>query len=410
LFPGYFVQWIVGTYEIFCPNRQANPRWLQYYFHLVGSVFVTFSSAIKDSARARLSFRPQLAVCAFACFVLAAGGPAAAQSSRRWYIERTYANSQAGDFIGGEDLTVRLAAIEALGRFNGSVVVVDTSNGRLLTVVNQKLALASGYMPCSTIKLVAGLAALNEGIVNPGKKVWFEGYWFMTMVEGLAISNNVYFEHLGRQLGFERFKRYANLLGFGEKAGWRIPGEQLGKFPEKEHGGGIARMTTFGDGISVTPLQLAAFTSALANGGTLHYLQAPATPREAEDLKAKVKRQLPGARWLSEVQEGMTQAVKRGTGRKARTAGRPILGKTGTCSQYHRPGRTQLGWFASYNEGEGKRLAIVVLLRGGPMMFGPRAAEIAGNIYKTLSRENYFTSDPASSQVVSLGLEHCCSP
>ena len=370
---------------------------------------MTFLSAGKDSALARLSFRLRLVTCVLVCLVLVAASPAAAQF-RRWFIERTYANSQAGDFIAGEDLRVRLAAVGALGKFNGSVVVVDSSNGRLLTVVNQKLALASGYMPCSTIKLVAGLAALNEGIVGPGKKVWFEGYWFMTMVEGLAISNNVYFEHLGRKLGFERFKRYAKLFGFGEKAGWRIPGEQLGKFPDEEHGGGIARMTTFGDGISVSPLQLAAFVSALANGGTLHYLQAPATPQEAVNLTPKVKRQLPVERWLSEVREGMSEAVKRGTGRKARTAGRPILGKTGTCSQYHRPGRTQLGWFASYNEGEGKRLAIVVLLRGGPMMYGPRAAEIAGNIYRSLSRENYFTSDPSGTQVVSLGLDRCCSP
>ncbi len=367
-------------------------------------------SATKRSARARPRFGPLLTALAGVSLVLAAGDSAAAQSSRRWSIERTYANSQAGDSIAGEDITVRQAALDALGKFNGSVVVVDTSSGRLLTVVNQKLALSSGYMPCSTIKLVVGLAALNEGIVSPGKKVWFEGYWFMTMVEGLAISNNVYFEHLGRELGFERFKRYANLFGFGEKAGWRIPGEQLGKFPAEEHGGGIARMTTFGDGISVNPLQLAAFVSAVANGGTLHYLQAPATLGEARDLIPKVKRRLPVECWLSEVRAGMTAAVKRGTGRKARTVGRPILGKTGTCTQYHRPGRTQLGWFASYNDGEGKRLAIVVLLRGGPMMFGPRAAEIAGNIYKRLSQVNYFTSNPAHSQIVSLGLERCCLP
>ncbi len=72
---------------------------------------MTFSSAIKDSAGARLSLRRFLAACALVCFVVAAGSSAAAQPSRRWYIERTYANSQAGDFIGGEDLTVRHSAI-----------------------------------------------------------------------------------------------------------------------------------------------------------------------------------------------------------------------------------------------------------------------------------------------------------
>ena len=175
-----------------------------------------------------------------------------------WYTEQTFADSAAGDVTDGEDLSVRRAAVEALGKFNGSVVVVDTSNGRVLTMVNQKLALSSGFMPCSTIKPMVGLAALSEGIVQPGDKVWFDRTWTMSMVEGLAISNNVYFGYLGEQLGFERVRRYANLFGFGEKAGWDIPGEQLGEFPATESEMGVGRMTSFGDGIHATPLQMAA--------------------------------------------------------------------------------------------------------------------------------------------------------
>ena len=335
------------------------------------------------------------------------------RSRSRWYIERTYANSPAGDFTAGEDLAVRRAAVEALGKFNGSVVVVDTSSGRILTMVNQKLALASGYSPCSTIKLVVGLAALNEGIVRPEQKVWFDGYWFMTMVNGLAISNNVYFEYLGSKLGFDRFKRYANQYGFGDKAGIGIPGEQLGKFPKEAIRSGVERMSSFGEGIAATPLQMAAFVAALANGGTLYYLQAPRAPSEAAELEPRIKRRLPGARWLPEVRSGMLEAVKRGTGRKARSARRVLYGKTGTCSQYHRPGRTQLGWFACFNEvnkDREKQLAVVVMLRGGPMMYGPRAAEIAGKIYQTLDERSYFTSNPAPTELVSLGPADCCAP
>ncbi len=62
---------------------------------------------------------------------------------------------------------------------------------------------------------MAGLAALSENLVEPETKVWFDGYWFMTMTEGLAISNNVYFAYLGRRLGFDRLKRYAHWLGLG---------------------------------------------------------------------------------------------------------------------------------------------------------------------------------------------------
>ena len=86
---------------------------------------------------------------------------------RRYYtMEPTFADSTAGDYTEGEDPAVRQAAIRALGKYNGSVVVVDTSDGRVLTMVNQKLALSNGYVPCSTIKLVAGLAALKEGLVD----------------------------------------------------------------------------------------------------------------------------------------------------------------------------------------------------------------------------------------------------
>ena len=327
------------------------------------------------------------------------------RSRRRayWYDERTYTDPTAGDFSTGEDAIVREAVVEALGKFNGAVVVVDAGCGRVLTMVNQKLALASGYIPCSTIKLVVGLAALNEGIVKPGAKVWFEGYWFMTMVEGLAISNNVYFSYLGEQLGFERLKRYANLFGLGEKAGWEIAGEQLGRFPDAENRWSVGRMSTYGDGISVTPLQLAALMGALANGGTLYYLQAPRSEQQIADFSPKVKRQLPIRPWLGEIETGLGEAVKRGTGRKARLAGQLIRGKTGTCTQRRRPYRAHLGWFASYNQGQEKKLAIVVMLRGGPMMYGPRAAEVAGNIYRRLADRGYFRSPPASAANVIAG-------
>src|SRR5574340_1499261 len=67
-----------------------------------------------------------------------------------------------GDNVDGDDLNIRRAAVAALGGYNGSVVVVDPRTGRVLTIVNQKLAFSSGFIPCSTIKLVTALAALSE--------------------------------------------------------------------------------------------------------------------------------------------------------------------------------------------------------------------------------------------------------
>ena len=78
----------------------------------------------------------------------------------------TFADSTIGDSVRGEDLLVRRAAVRALGPYNGSVVVADPSTGRILTLVNQKLAMHGAFEPCSTIKIVAALAGLSEGVIN----------------------------------------------------------------------------------------------------------------------------------------------------------------------------------------------------------------------------------------------------
>jgi cell division protein FtsI/penicillin-binding protein 2 len=115
----------------------------------------------------------------------------------------------------------------------------------------------------------------------------------------------------------------------------------------------------------------------------------------------------------------MHQAVKRGTGRTARVAGQSIWGKTGTCSQYYRPNRERirLGWFTSFNEIDGQKLAITILLRGGGYVVGPRAAEMAGEIYRRLADEQYFISRKAPLTAQSAkpepppntDLEFCCA-
>ncbi len=318
-----------------------------------------------------------------------------------WYTERPYADSTAGDWAEGEDPLVRSAAVEALGELNGAIVVTDAETGRILTMVNQKLALSNGYIPCSTIKLVAAFGALSEGVIQPREKVWFAGGWFMTIVEGLAISNNVLFDHLGEMLGFQRFARYARLFGLGEKAGWAIPGEQIGEFPSQEHPSGVGRMTSFGDGIFVTPLQLAAFTGAIANGGKLYYLQHPSSRAEAQSFQPLLKRELGIGPWIPEVREGMAESVRRGTSKTVRAPGQQVWGKTGTCSLYlGRKSRTRLGWFTSFaHTPDGRTLAVVVMLRGGASIYGPLAAEIAGNLYRGLNRREITSGGSPATEV-----------
>lgn len=320
------------------------------------------------------------------------------------WTESPLADSTAGDLVDGEDLVVRQAAVAALGPLNGSVVAVDPNTGRILSMVNQKLALASGFIPCSTIKVPVALAALNEGIISLHTKLRLARGWYMNLTDALAISNNVFFARLGEALGFQKVNQYARLFGFGEKAGWNIPGEQLGKFPEAPPKVGVGRLTSFGDDISATPLQQAAFVSTLANGGTLYYLQYPRTEEEIAQFVPKVKRRLDIAPLIPYVLPGMAAAVERGTARRAYDPADPIMGKTGTCSQ----DGARLGWFTSYND-LGNKLAVVVMLRGGRTTFGPRAAEVAGRIYRSLTEQNYFAAHRQLTPAAFVAGESCCS-
>ena len=273
---------------------------------------------------------------------------------------------------------------------NGTAVVIDPSNGRILAMVNQKLALSPGAEPCSTIKLTVALAALSEGLVTRDTPVQLAGFR-MNMTQALAKSNNLYFEELGRELGFDRVRHYATQFGLGELAGYHIDGEQLGQYPDQPipaAEGGVGRMCSFGQGVSLTPLQLGAFVAAIANGGTLYYLQHPTTPDEAAHMAPKVKRTLDIAKYVPDMQDGMAGAVEYGTARRLRANFNelPVFGKTGTCSD----NGTRFGWFASYSDSPQGSLVTVFFLEGGRPTFGPRAAELTGEFYKNLWDKDYF--------------------
>src|SRR5712692_9610232 len=304
--------------------------------------------------------------------------------------EPTYADSTVGDNVDGEDLEVRRAAVESLGPLNGSVVVSDPGTGRILAMVNQKLAGGNGFQPCSTIKVPVAFAALSEGIIERDTMVRIYGRTKMSLTTALAKSNNQYFAKLGEQLGYEKMSYYAHLFGLGEKAGLDIPGEHAGHFPaEPPKNGGMGMLTTFGEEISLTPLQLAAIMGSIANGGTLYYLQHPRSQEEVANLVPRVKRKLDIESQIPEVRPGMRGAVEYGTARRvfALTEDQ-IMGKTGTCSDR----RTHLGWFGSFGEINEKKVVVTVLLTGGKPCVGPAAAAVAGGVYKRLSEQNFFSA------------------
>lgn len=324
-----------------------------------------------------------------------AGGP---------WTEPTFADSTSGDNIDGEDLKIRRAAVEALGPYNGSVVVVDPSNGRILSMVNQKVALGTGFQPCSTIKVSVALTALSEKVIQPTTQLRLYGMR-MNLTYALAHSNNYFFAALGEKLGFQRVSAYAHQFGYGERAGLDILGEQPGHYPSAPpRNGGVAMLTSFGEEVSQTPLQLAALLSAVANGGTLYYLQYPTTPQEIAVFSPRVKRQLDITNLIAGVKPGLRGAVEFGTAHRARQE-EPIAGKTGTCSEDH----THLGWFGSFNDVNGRQLVVVVLLTGGRPAIGALAASIAGEIYRRLDEQSYFATARALTPATLIPNRLCCT-
>ena len=309
---------------------------------------------------------------------LIAGGP---------WLEPTFADSTSGDKIDGEDLAVRRAAVEALGALNGSVVVADPTTGRILTIVNQKVAFSNGYQPCSTVKVYAALAGLSEGIIDSNTQQRIYGRAHMNLTTALAKSNNPFFANIGIQLGYDKVSHYARMFGLGEKAGLNIPEEQPGAIVDGPPAlGGMGMMTSFGEGIKLTPLQLLSLMSALANNGTMNYLQYPKTQAEAQSLVPKMKRQLPIEKLIPELTPGMLGATEFGTARRAGYSyNEPIFGKTGTCTDRESP--VHLGWFGSFSEVNGRKYAVVVLLTGGRYISGPAASGVAGQIYRALAEQ-----------------------
>ena len=310
-----------------------------------------------------------------------------------------------GDNVDGEDLTVRRAAVEAMGRFNGSVVVVNPQTGRILSVVNQRLALRSGFIPCSTVKLVTSLAALNEGIVDRYTQIYIGRRVSFNLTSAIAHSNNQYFARLGTRLGFDRVHKYAEMLGLGEKAGWEIPGEQPGELVEKAPvNGGVGLMCSFGEGVSLTPLELAALLSAISNGGTLYYLQYPRTEEDLKNFEPRVKRRLDLSQAIYDLKVGMRAAVEFGTARRAAYSEQePVLGKTGTCTDFR--SANHMGWFGSFNDVGRNKLVVVVMLTGNHSVNGPVAAGVAGAIYRSLSDLRFFATNTPPPL---LSTQSCC--
>lgn len=300
---------------------------------------------------------------------------------RKLAFERGLKNQTAENIVKdnteGEDLAVRKAAVDALGSRAGTVVVMEAKTGKIVTMVNQDWAIKNSFKPCSTIKLVTGVAGLSEHVINEEGGIG-SSTTGMDLDLALARSNNGYFQRAGTNFGNEKMIGYAKTLGLGERTGINAEGETPGKLP---FGNRNPRIYSHGDDFEVTPLQLAVMVSAIANDGKKVVPQIVRSQNQKVGFRAKYRDEVKVPyKTVQGVLPGMIGAAEYGTAHRGVTQGQGIAGKTGSCIFKG----TWIGLFASVAPVEDPLYSVVVITRGEGER-GKYAAAIAGSVYRSLA-------------------------
>ncbi|HSU25380.1 MAG TPA: penicillin-binding transpeptidase domain-containing protein [Pyrinomonadaceae bacterium] len=307
---------------------------------------------------------------------------------RRLAFERGLRNETAEnilhDVTDGEDLNVRRAAVGALGNRAGTVVVMEAQTGKIVTIVNQDWAIRNSFKPCSTIKLVTGVAGLNEHVINEDGQIGNGGG--MELQDAIAHSNNGYFQRVGSNLGSRKMVEYAHELGLGERTGINADGETAGRVP---NGNNNPRIYSHGDDFEVTPLQLAVLSSALANGGKKVVPQISQQRYERSNFRPLIKDriELPASS-IEGMLPGMVGAAEYGTAHRGVDYRMGVAGKTGSCIFKG----TWIGLFTSIAPVEDPKYSVVVITRGEGER-GKYAAAVAGKVYQALGSQLHRNPD-----------------
>ncbi len=269
-------------------------------------------------------------------------------------------------------------------------------------------AVQAVYPPGSVYKMILAMAALEEGKMDPEKKILDngafvfghrrflsnegKGHGWVDMREAITVSSNVYFYNLIFTVGFEDWTKYGAMFGFGSKTGIDLPGERNGLLPSTEYYDkryGENRWTkgylvslAIGQGeLGTTPVQLAAYAAALANKGTLfqpHIVTGYRDTATGEYFSYEYdKQQLPvSPATFNLIHDGMVGVVERGTGTLAKVEGVTVAGKTGTAQNPH--GKDH-AWFIAFAPVENPKIAMAVLVENagfGGAISAPIAREL----------------------------------
>lgn len=314
---------------------------------------------------------------------------------------------------------------------NGTIIVMDPQNGEILALANkpdydpnnydkypQKLwrnaAISDTYEPGSTFKIVTASAGLEERTVRPDDAFYcpghikvsgirigcwrHEGHGSQSFTQVVENSCNPGFVELGMRLGKEKMVKYIKGFGFSEVTGIDLPGEAKGIFDPSIIGPVELATVSFGQGISVTPIQLITALSTIANDGRMvqpHIAKALLDDEEkvVHEFNFPQTRQVISQDTAREMKKILESVVTNGTGGRGKIEGYRVAGKTGTAEKYV-PGKyiVSYGGFAPV---ENPKLAALVILDepSGGLIYG---GQMAGPVFQKVIADslNYLGIEP----------------
>ncbi|HET6367503.1 MAG TPA: penicillin-binding transpeptidase domain-containing protein, partial [Pseudomonadales bacterium] len=289
----------------------------------------------------------------------------------------------------------RAAMAVALDPRTGDVLAIairPTFNPNAFSVASdderRNRAVTDPFEPGSTFKVILAAAALEEGVVRPGDRLYGENgaitiarttihdwkkYGWLTFSEVLQNSSNVGSIKVGLLLGKERYYKHMTGFGFGTPTGLGLPGESRGQLRAPDRWSGLSLATmSIGQEISATALQIVSAFGAVAHGGRLmqpRIVRAllDGNGREVQRFEPRVVRQVISPETARTLTGMMTRVVSDGTGHNAAIAGFEVAGKTGTAQKldpvtrrYSRaPGVLSFVGFAPADD---PRIAMLVML------------------------------------------------
>ena len=348
-------------------------------------------------------------------------------------------------YVAEKEIVARVQETQAK---SGLVVIMHPPSGDILAVASypffnpndfqdpkqrvwqRNRAVTDPVEPGSTFKLVTASAALEENVarvtdmfycenglfVHGGRRLRdHHGYGLLSFAQVIEKSSNIGTAKIGERLSDDQLYTYIRRFGFGEKSLVNLPGEEEGLIrPPKKWSKPTHNSLSFGQEVTVTPLQLVTAFAAVANGGWLmrprmveHVVQGDDT----QFFDPQVRHRVLSPQTLERMNDILVGVVERGTGKQAAVEGYTVAGKTGTAQKVERGGYSHskiLASFVGYVPAEAPQLAILVIL--DEPLLAKWGGEAAGPVFKRVAQQALYYLQVPSRQTQMLSLETALNP